>query len=642
MPGNTLTRVLIGCLACVSAAVHAQYHERIVGFDADIEVRTDGSAIVSETITVYANSDQIQRGIFRDLPARRLHPTEVLRNGQSEDFHTRRSSVGTRIYIGSPDRYLEPGEHTYTIRYEWPRIVRHFESHDEVYWNVTGNQWAFPIESAEARIRLPEGVEPDRLVAEAYTGPEGTQGTDYEAAAPEPGVAHFETTAALYPNEGFTIVLSFPKGVVTPPTAVERAAEYAGQLLFVWGSLAAFLMVVIYYLTVWFIAGRDPAPGRILPIDHPPADHSPAACRYVRHMSFDGSAFSAAIVNMAYKGHLRIEQDDTAFVLVQETGSDQPLFPEEQAIAETLFAEKPELTVSRSENNETFMRARSRAAGALRADYANVYFKQNLWYLIPGLILSAMALYQTFPSRDRIDDFGLALFLNIFLGIWTIGVTFLVWLAFTSWQYARKTPEAGASGVVLMSVMAGLFGVAEIVLFIFAAAVSSFIFSCSVVFVAVVNSMFGYLLRRHTNLGRELLDRIESFEQWLTDAAVHPFSAASPEESAARYERFLPYVIAFDREDAWSSEFDHALSTAAAAPDAPRDYRPRWYRPRRDRAHATAVSVGAIMSSFTSSFNEAVNTASTAASSSSSSGSSGSGGGGSSGGGSGGGGGGGW
>jgi hypothetical protein len=60
-------------------------------------------------------------------------------------------------------------------------------------------------------------------------------------------------------------------------------------------------------------------------------------------MGYDGTGFSAAIVTMAYKGHLRIEQDNDQFVIVQETGATQPLSADEAAIAETLFAEKPDV-----------------------------------------------------------------------------------------------------------------------------------------------------------------------------------------------------------------------------------------------------------------------------------------------------------
>ena len=64
---------------------------------------------------------------------------------------------------------------TVTIRYLVLRALRFFPDHDELYWNVTGNEWAAPIETASARILLPGG---DGLKARAFTGPHGSVRSD--------------------------------------------------------------------------------------------------------------------------------------------------------------------------------------------------------------------------------------------------------------------------------------------------------------------------------------------------------------------------------------------------------------------------------------------------------------------------------
>lgn len=73
-----------------------------------------------------------------------------------------------------------------------------------------------------------------------------------------------------------------------------------------------------------------------------------------------------------------------------------------------------------------------------------------------------------------------------------------------------------------------------------------------------------------------------SIEQWLTDATLHRL-AATPAEASVRFECYLPYAMANDREEDWSSDFGSALGTAAA-PDATRTtYNPPWYRRRQRR-----------------------------------------------------------
>ena len=53
------------------------------------------------------------------------------------------------IYVGAKNIMLPPGDHTYTLTYATRRQLGFFDDHDELYWNVTGNGWTFPIRQAE-------------------------------------------------------------------------------------------------------------------------------------------------------------------------------------------------------------------------------------------------------------------------------------------------------------------------------------------------------------------------------------------------------------------------------------------------------------------------------------------------------------
>ena len=124
---------------------------------------------VTETIRVVAAGDQIRRGIFRDFPTSyrdrlgnrttvEFAVQAISRNGQPEEWHTEKLSNGVRVYMGRKDHFLPPGEHVYTLTYRTDRQLGFFKDHDELYWNVTGNGWAFPIERVSATVELPPGV----------------------------------------------------------------------------------------------------------------------------------------------------------------------------------------------------------------------------------------------------------------------------------------------------------------------------------------------------------------------------------------------------------------------------------------------------------------------------------------------------
>lgn len=112
--------------------------ERISLFHSDIVIAEDGSMVVEETIQVNAEGDRIQRGIYRDFPTRykdRFGNTvkvdfEVLgvsRDGGEEKWHTEKQSNGVRIYAGDAATLIEPGVHTYHLRYHTNRQLGFFE-----------------------------------------------------------------------------------------------------------------------------------------------------------------------------------------------------------------------------------------------------------------------------------------------------------------------------------------------------------------------------------------------------------------------------------------------------------------------------------------------------------------------------------
>ena len=53
---------------------------------------------------------------------------------------------------------LPHGEHTYELVYRTDRQMGYFADHDELYWNVTGNGWDFPIDRVTARVELPPAI----------------------------------------------------------------------------------------------------------------------------------------------------------------------------------------------------------------------------------------------------------------------------------------------------------------------------------------------------------------------------------------------------------------------------------------------------------------------------------------------------
>src|SRR5678815_3721522 len=232
-----IARILIAALA-LFACSGAFADERILGYDSEVQIRRDGSLEVTERITVRAEGSQIRRGIYRDYPTRYkdrygnrvvvdLKVLAVLRNDEPEPWFTEEHDNGVRINTGNDTFLPVPADYTYTLRYRTTRQLGFFADHDELYWNAIGTGWAFPIDEGRVDVFLPAPVEVERMTAEGYTGVQGSKGQDYRAQVVEPGHAHWELTRPLQPSEGFTIVLSFPKGLIPAPNrSAARAVSY--------------------------------------------------------------------------------------------------------------------------------------------------------------------------------------------------------------------------------------------------------------------------------------------------------------------------------------------------------------------------------------------------------------------------------
>jgi len=384
----------------VSAVSAAAADERILRYHSDIEVAEDGGMLVEETIQVRAEGNRIRRGIYRDFPTEyedalgnayvvEFDVVSVGRDGDVEDWHSERRGNGVRVYAGSAERMLPPGVHEYSIRYRTDRQLGFFEDHDELYWNVTGNGWGFPIDEASATVHLPGAPAPTRFTVEAYTGPMGARGADWVTAF-EAGLPVVRTTRPLNVGEGLTIVVQFPKGLVAEPTALDRLVwlleDNRGLLL----ALVALIGSFAWLTVSWHRAGRDPDAGVIFAHYEPPEGYSPASARYIKRMGYDAATFSAAVVNLAVKGHLTIARSGDQYEL-ERSDSDAPLAAGESALLGQLFRRSNRLVLE-NRNHATINAARRAHRRALRRDYLNRYFRTNSGLLLPSLALSLVLL----------------------------------------------------------------------------------------------------------------------------------------------------------------------------------------------------------------------------------------------------------
>ena len=500
-------------LVLAFAAAPATAQERIKAYHAEITVLADGSMEVTENITVRAEGQRIRRGIYRDFPTRYKDPQgnryvvdfevlDVRRDGQPEAWFTEKLINGVRVNTGSDDFLAVPAEITFSIRYRTSRQIGFFDGHDELYWNVTGLGWDFSIEKASAQVTLPAPVPAREMRLEGYTGPGGSKDGNFVARPEAPGVASFATTQSLGPQEGLTIVVGFPKGLVVEPSRAQRIGwllrDNGGVLV----ALAGLLLLLPGYLVSWHRVGRDPPPGSIFPRYEAPEGFSPGELRYLWKQAYTDRCFAADIVDLAVHGHLLVHQEGKKDWVLEQVASDTPTPSEGQrVIMEKLFSKDARVELKNT-NASVIGGARMKHMVALHKRMHPVYFKRNGWPLVLGWLFS----------------FGYGALAFLVAG--GSGVPFIIALlvltlvAHMVFGWLMKAPTA--EGRKLLDAIEGLrlyLGVAE----------------------------------------RDELARL-----------AKPGGPEAPLPDPERYQALLPYALALDVEEAWTKHFTAAVGAAQA------------------------------------------------------------------------------
>ncbi|HXZ68662.1 MAG TPA: DUF2207 domain-containing protein [Alphaproteobacteria bacterium] len=591
-------------------AQQARANERITLFHSAIEVHQDGSMRVVETIAVEAEGGAIKHGIYRDFPTLYRSPegvnyrvgfsvASVKRDGADEPYVIQGLPNGKRIRIGRADTFVSEGPHTYEITYDVTGELGFYKTYDELYWNVNGTGWGFDSDRVEAEVDLPAGAR--ILDYTGYTGYEGSTAKDFTAHKTSDSHIEFATTRPFEPRENLTIVVTWPKGIVAEPTKAQRAEQFLAQNTPIFISGLGFIGVLAYYMAAWLRVGRDPPQGTIIPLYHPPEDLSPAAVRFIRRMGYDRKAFTAALVDMAVKGYLKIVDDGHKFTL-EKTGRGSGWSPEEARVSAALFTSADTIEMEQK-NYAKFGAAVNRVRETLENEDRKQFFARNQGYFWLGILITlGVGGLTALTSASPKDAFGAAMVLSIWVGLTAI---FLV-RAIQRMQSGANSFGARVAGMfqaVFMMLFFIPFGFAAVLLGRELAQNFGLWAALLVGCTAALNAIFFELMKAPTIAGRKIMDEIEGLRMYLGTAEQERLDALTPpKETPELFEAYLPYAMALDVENQWNKRFERVFAAADQAPGTvgTGGYSPAWYSGPR-LSHITtggfAAALGGALSS---------------------------------------------
>ncbi|MFN3019429.1 DUF2207 domain-containing protein [Chryseobacterium sp. TY3] len=610
--------------------------ERILNYHSDIKVDVSGDLEVTETIKVNALGQDIRHGIFRTfLTERQLNGKNqkvkykiisVTRDGKTEKYNTERGSGYYKIYIGSKETDLPAGQYVFAITYKVAKQIGFFSNFDELYWNVNGLDWDFPIDKISAKVTLPSNV---NIVQNAcYTGVASSKERHCSSKIIDSHTIEWDAEN-LNAKENLTISVGFNKGVLVPPPP-PSFLEKNGVLLFLGLSM---LGIIGYGLSLWKKYGVDPPKPTVYPQFNVPEDMSPATLGYIKKESFDNNFLTATLVNLSIKGFTKIVETESKgflglsssknYTIQKVKEADQSLAKEEIGVMNDLFKNRDEVTLDGSYD--------SKIESAVDNFQSNIEY-QHKKFLTEGnnqkyvlyLFLFASAVYFTglILAGFISDDFAFSI-----IGVFTYAICIVVYFVLT--RFIGKVKINGCFSILVL-----FFALSFILAFLtmgFSSVLGAdfrYCFQFAIMSLLLLLA-FQYFIKRPSEEKLRQQSLIDGFKMYMGAAENEQIKFHnSPQMTSEIFEKYLPYAMVLGVDDIWGKKFETALLAMATG------YTASWYV-------GDFVGFNNFGSTLNSGLTNSINSGSTAPSNSSSGGS-GSSGGGFSGGGGGGGGGGGW
>jgi uncharacterized membrane protein len=482
--------------------------ENVDDFTAHIEMRPDGSVFVQEEIR-YNFGTEARHGIYRRIPLMYKLPggkegfVELANisvtdgEGNTRDVKTDGGGNVFELKIGDPDK-LVTGEQFYVIRYVAYGAINHLPVADELYWNVTGNEWTAPMTRVRTEVILPKEFEQNEVTYSCYRGQHGaTEGCESNVA---PGGAtgtvasvHF-LTLGLAVNEGMTIAVSVPKGYIAIDTEHgPQSVSTFERLLRLWGPWL--LPVIVFWLMfrLWWTRGRDPkGRGTIVTEYEVPNNLTPIEVAALLNDTIDNGIISAEIVALAERGYLTIRQ-------IEKKG---------------LIFSSEDYELSKAKTFESLAPVDKLLLEGIFADGADHVYLSKLKEggEMPGIIGKVKS-----AAFDSLTQAG----------------------------YYEGQPEKVRGSYLLTGV-----GIAVVTTFLSSFALPGYV-TAAIVFI------FGWFMPKHSLKGALVKEQILGFKKYLSVAEKDRIEfAGAPEKKPETFERLLPYAMALGVTALWAKQFE--------------------------------------------------------------------------------------
>jgi len=322
------------------------------------------------------------------------------------------------------------------------------------------------------------------------------------------------------------------------------------------------LGVVASYFSLASVALRwRPRGGVRVTRYEPPSGVSPALAAYLLERGASDKPFVVAILSMAAKGYLKIEQGPEDYLLAR-TDPSVPLDDEESVIAERFFSGKmPEICLADLHKLEkTAREVRNSLESAAEPDLVS----PNFPFFVPGVTVSIWCfLAALYPEMEGLwkSNFGAMLTLPAFVAVWALLATIrtlpvmlfkLGSVIFGGDAHSVRFVKADRSAPITLLVAIACLGIIGWA--------SSWQFAALFGLFIVVNLVGLIALRAPTAAGHKLLGQLSDFRTFLVAVEGDPVNRLNPSNApSATALKYWAWALALDVERAWGAQFAAAV-----------------------------------------------------------------------------------
>jgi uncharacterized membrane protein len=504
--GAALLAAIVVVLAALATPAAAR-QLKIQKFSAEIFVQSDAALDITETIE--ANFIGEWHGLYRTIPIEYMTPqgfnytlfvkflgaTDAAGQPLKVEASRDRHYLKWKIYVDDATDAVR----TIALHYRVSNGLKFFEDHDELYWNVTGDEWEVPIETASTQILLPAGVTGIRALE--FTGVSGSRAQNAEVVVSGNSV-NVTMQRPLAFHEGLTVVVGWDKGFVQEPGRSEQIQQFLAS------NWPLFFPVPVFFIMfwLWYTHGRDPRVGPIAVQYKPPDGMTPAEAGTLVDDAANMRDITATIVDLAVRGYLTIEEKD-----------------------------KPHMMGLYS--NKEYIFHRKKEPGEWKG------LKSHELLLLAGMFDNGMVV------QVELSDLQNRFYKNL------PPIRDGIFEALIARGYFQHRPDMVRSGYIAVAFIGGMLLLVGGIKLSQTNGMATAPFMIAAIISGAIIAGFGWFMPTRTPAGAQALAGVLGFEDFLTHVEADRMDRMT--QTPETFEKFLPFAMALGVEKKWVGAFQN-------------------------------------------------------------------------------------